>query len=232
MTADIFPETLLVRCEHDRVFTTSLKIAEHFHKRHADVLRAVESLLKDLLSEPKTGPSEEVTQRNFALSEGSSQRNFAPAGDLMEECRRLNFEPATYLDPTGRSLPMYRLSHDGFALLAMGFTGKEALAWKIRFLAAFRALEAELRAVRERDAAWYRNHAATLRAGWYARYPLWLDLRTAATLGETRAQMARDLGRHPSTISRNLRRLRQVGLLTTPETPRRRAAGSSPRTAP
>ena len=113
----------------------------------------------------------------------------------------------------------------------MGFTGPAALAWKWQFLAAFRALEAELRAVRERDAAWYRNHAATLRAGWYARYPLWLDLRTAAILGETRAQMARDLGRHPSTISRNLRRLRQVGLLTTPETPRRRAAGSPPRIA-
>ncbi|MBK8638051.1 MAG: hypothetical protein IPN92_07075 [Chromatiaceae bacterium] len=75
------------------------------------------------------------------------------------------------------------------------------------------------------DAAWYRDHAATLRAGWYARYPLWLDLRTGAALGESRAQMARDLGRHPSTIGRNLRRMRAVGLLTTPETPRRRAAG-------
>ena len=53
------PETLLVSCEHDRVFTTSLKIAEHFRKRHTHVLRAVESLLKDLLSEPRIGPSEE-----------------------------------------------------------------------------------------------------------------------------------------------------------------------------
>ena len=39
MTADLFPETLLVSCEHDRVFTTSLKIAEHFRKRHQHVLR-------------------------------------------------------------------------------------------------------------------------------------------------------------------------------------------------
>ena len=42
---DLFPETLLVAIEGEQVFTTSLKVAEYFEKRHTHVLRAVESLL-------------------------------------------------------------------------------------------------------------------------------------------------------------------------------------------
>lgn len=37
-----------------------------------------------------------------------------------------NFAFSEYADTTGRRLPEYRLSHDGFALLAMGFTGRSA----------------------------------------------------------------------------------------------------------
>lgn len=36
-----------------------------------------------------------------------------------------------------REYPAYRLTRDGFAFLAMGFTGKKAAAWKERFLEAF-----------------------------------------------------------------------------------------------
>ncbi len=38
----------------------------------------------------------------------------------------------------------YRITRDGFALLAMGFTGKEALQWKVAYIAAFNKMEAEL----------------------------------------------------------------------------------------
>lgn len=41
--------------------------------------------------------------------------------------------------------PYYELTRDGFALLVMGFTGKRAMAWKIKFLDAFNAMEAALR---------------------------------------------------------------------------------------
>ena len=40
--------------------------------------------------------------------------------------------------------PAYRITRDGFAFLAMGFTGKKAAAWKEKFLEAFNAMEAEL----------------------------------------------------------------------------------------
>jgi hypothetical protein len=36
------------------------------------------------------------------------------------------------------------MTRDGFALLAMGFTGKKALAWKIKYLQAYNAMEREM----------------------------------------------------------------------------------------
>ena len=44
-----------------------------------------------------------------------------------EEFTALNFEVSNYLDQTGRSLPMYIIFRDGFTLLAMGYTGPEAM---------------------------------------------------------------------------------------------------------
>ena len=40
---------------------------------------------------------------------------------------------------------MYLMNRDGFTLLAMGFTGKEAMEWKLKYIAAFNAMEAELK---------------------------------------------------------------------------------------
>ena len=62
--------------------------------------------------------------------------------------RELNFELSSYTAETGngtiREYPAYRLTRDGFAILAMGFNGQKAVAWKERFLEAFNAMEAAL----------------------------------------------------------------------------------------
>jgi Rha family phage regulatory protein len=42
------------------------------------------------------------------------------------------------------SYPAYRLNRDGFTLLAMGFTGKKALAFKLAYIEAFNRMEREL----------------------------------------------------------------------------------------
>jgi Rha family phage regulatory protein len=94
--------------DHGTVTTTSLQIAEHFGKRHADVIRAIKRL---------DAPAE-FTERNFALSD--------------------------FTDSTGRTLPAYRITRDGFTLLAMGFTGKEAQRWKVAYIDAFNRMEAAL----------------------------------------------------------------------------------------
>lgn len=57
------------------------------------------------------------------------------------EFTALNFEASEYTDRTGRKLPMYTITRDGFAFLASGFTGKEAAQWKEKYIAAFNELE-------------------------------------------------------------------------------------------
>ena len=39
------------------------------------------------------------------------------------------------------------MDKDGFSLLVMGFTGKEALEWKIKYIKAFNAMEQEIQPV-------------------------------------------------------------------------------------
>lgn len=56
-----------------------------------------------------------------------------------------NFAASEYTDPTGRKLPMYRITRDGCAFLVMGFTGRRAAAFKEAYIDAFNRMEAELR---------------------------------------------------------------------------------------
>ena len=55
------------------------------------------------------------------------------------------FHPATF-ENRGKKYPMYLMNRDGFSLLAMGFTGKEAVQWKLKYIAAFNAMEKQLAA--------------------------------------------------------------------------------------
>jgi Rha family phage regulatory protein len=57
------------------------------------------------------------------------------------EFHRRNFAEITYRDDRGREQPMFMLSRGGFAMVAMGFTGRDAVAWKEKFIAAFDLME-------------------------------------------------------------------------------------------
>lgn len=48
---------------------------------------------------------------------------------------------------------MYLMNRDGFSLLVMGFTGKDALAWKLQYIKAFNQME---KLIREKGTAAYR----------------------------------------------------------------------------
>lgn len=88
---------------------SSLTIAEHFEKRHDNVIRDIENLMVGLLSVEDT-PT--LFKKSFYIEEQNGQR-----------------------------YPMYLMNRDGFALLVMGFTGKEALKWKLEYIKAFNAME-------------------------------------------------------------------------------------------
>ena len=45
----------------------------------------------------------------------------------------------------GKQYPEYLMNRDGFSLLVMGFNGKEALTWKLKYIEAFNAMEKKLK---------------------------------------------------------------------------------------
>ncbi|HGW6103994.1 TPA: Rha family transcriptional regulator [Citrobacter werkmanii] len=100
---------------HDgKVITTSMAIAEYFHKRHDDVIKKIRVVIAECEPEYHT--------RNFA--------------EMVREI--------VVGDGAIRKSPYFELTRDAFILIAMGFTGKKALQWKIRYIEAFNEMEAEL----------------------------------------------------------------------------------------
>ncbi len=96
---------------HDgHAYCTSLDIAQHFHKRHDNVVEAIRRKITQCSSE-------------FSL---------------------LNFKESTRQNSRGKSIPIFELTRDGFAIVAMGFTGPEATRWQEAYIAAFNAMEREL----------------------------------------------------------------------------------------
>ncbi|ENY7612513.1 Rha family transcriptional regulator [Salmonella enterica subsp. enterica serovar Anatum] len=65
--------------------------------------------------------------------------------DCSAEFTERNFAPSEYTDATGRTLPAYQITKNGFVFLVMGFTGKKAAAFKEAYIAEFDRMENELR---------------------------------------------------------------------------------------
>lgn len=55
------------------------------------------------------------------------------------------FYEAETPDSYGRMQKSYYMNRDGFSLLVMGFTGKEAIEWKLKYIEAFNEMEKKLK---------------------------------------------------------------------------------------
>lgn len=55
------------------------------------------------------------------------------------------FFSAEIPDSYGRPQRAYLMNRDGFSLLVMGFTGKSALEWKLKYIEAFNRMEAQIK---------------------------------------------------------------------------------------
>ena len=66
--------------------------------------------------------------------------------EIPEDFNRLNFQPVEYQDEKGELRKAYEITRDGFTLLAMGFTGKKAMEFKIKYINAFNEMEEALKA--------------------------------------------------------------------------------------
>ena len=110
----------LVVIENNQAITTSLKVAEAFDKQHFNVVRDIRELIKQMAS-------------------ASQQSKLNSA--------KMFVESSYQAEAGGRRYPMYLINRDGFSLLAMGFTGKKALQFKLKFINAFNKMEAQLAAL-------------------------------------------------------------------------------------
>lgn len=57
-----------------------------------------------------------------------------------DEFGRLNYEPTEYVDEQGKTCRLIKMTKDGFTMLAMGFTGPDAMVFKEAYIAAFNAM--------------------------------------------------------------------------------------------
>lgn len=94
-----------------------------------------------------------ASSRQIAESFGKEHRNvmrdienLMMAGVLKNEQTRMFYKTEYTHEQNGQTYPMYLMNRDGFTLLAMGFTGKAALEWKLKYIAAFNEMEKKLNA--------------------------------------------------------------------------------------
>jgi Rha family phage regulatory protein len=103
----------------DNLTTTSQQVAAVFGKRHDDVLKRIRILVGEL-PEDRLGYFAETVEVRANPSGGAAIPSIG-----------------------------YRITRDGFTLLAMGFTGKKALEFKLAYIDAFNAMAAYIKNQKE-----------------------------------------------------------------------------------
>ena len=89
-----------------------------------------------------------VSSREVAEKFGkrNSEVNRSIENLTVQNCTVKNmFIKSIYISSRGREENEYMMNRDGFSLLAMGFTGKKALEWKLKFIEAFNQMEEKLK---------------------------------------------------------------------------------------
>ena len=115
---------LVFKGENSQALTNSLLVAEKFDKTHEHVVRDIDNLLEK-------------------VQDVDNQCN--PNLDAPQTMFELYFEDVPQPNGGFKRAKRYVMNRDGFTLLAMGFTGKRAMKFKLDYIAAFNAMESELK---------------------------------------------------------------------------------------
>lgn len=100
----------------------SREIAENFNKEHTSVIKSIVG--ENRGEKHIAGMIDNILESGFPLSK--------------------YFIESTY-ENRGKQYPEYFFTRTGFSLLVMGFTGKEAFEWKLKYIDAFDKMETALR---------------------------------------------------------------------------------------
>lgn len=113
---------IILKEVNGEILTSSRDVAERFGKKHAEVLYAIEG---------RVDPDGTIKNNGLLMSGISQLSNL--------------FIKTEYKDSMNRTKHEYLMNRDGFSLLAMGFTGSEALKWKLQYIDAFNKMETKLK---------------------------------------------------------------------------------------
>ncbi|MBS0212352.1 MAG: Rha family transcriptional regulator [Proteobacteria bacterium] len=171
----------------------SLAVAEHFHKRHGNVLRDIRKL----------DCSEGFWLLNFEAAEDTDAQGKL---DCSEGFRRLNFESAKYTDAQGKPREIIRMTRDGFIFLVMGYSGPSAARIKEAYIARFNELEQQL-------AGRYVQALKQL-------HPALPAVVEGTEAGLSRAQIGVTLNKSVGSVTYHRRKARRLGLLAQRGLPR------------
>jgi len=125
---ETLPVESLVSIATGTALADSRLVAERFGKQHQHVLRSIDHLLA------KLSQIEDTTVQNWTVVAGATF-GFAE-------------KHAPHPSAPSRFDRYYEMDRDAFTLLAMGFTGGDALRWKLKYIRAFNAMETQIRTLR------------------------------------------------------------------------------------
>ena len=89
-------------------------------------------------------PDESYHGITYAEKFGKEHKNVLQSIDNLiaeNSAVKIMFKISSYKSGNGQSYRKFYMNRDGFSLLAMGFTGKEALEWKLQYIRAFNQME-------------------------------------------------------------------------------------------
>jgi len=110
-----FMNEIIINNLNGSLTVSSLQVAKDFEKRHDKLVAEIERMYGELIGCTQNG------------------------GDPF-------FIEKSYQHPQNKQwYKSYELTRDGFSLLVMGFTGKKALEWKLKYIEAFNLMENKLR---------------------------------------------------------------------------------------
>lgn len=116
-------QEIVFRSNDNQALTTSVIVAEKFGKEHKHVLEAIRNILSATVQKSAFVDNQQLAKM-FALTEVEIPM---PVGGGVKK------------------VSVYVMNRDGFTLLAMGFTGAKALAFKLEYMNAFNAMEQQIR---------------------------------------------------------------------------------------
>lgn len=113
---------IILQNKDGQILVSSRDVAEKFGKQHGSVLKTIYGENRN--GKHIDGLSDEILASGNPLTKYFIESSYVNRGKDYKECL---------------------MTRDGFSLVVMGFTGKEATEWKLKYINAFNKMEEELR---------------------------------------------------------------------------------------